>query len=250
MYFRNLTLSDIMKNLEKRFDAKIADNLNLIVRLDGHKFSKFTKNFNKPFDDNFSCVMEQVAIDLMNEYPAYTAYTQSDEITLYFPKPNLKKNQNQLYGGRIQKIVSLMSAFATLRFNYHFDKISINLAEINPNYFNKRFQAYFDARVFGVEDDDIYRAFLDRYNQNKRNSMQQFARTYASHKELLNLTAQEQVEYVKQKFDRDYDQIEDKYKYGIWVKRELFERNGAQRSRIISKYIPIPDCIKNKYWKN
>ena len=241
---RQMTLSDKMKETEKRFDVRVAEDLNLIVRLDGHKFSKFTKGFVKPFDDFFSYVMEQVAIDLMKEFSAYTAYTQSDEITLYFPRPQNEK-QNQIYGGRIQKIVSLMSAYATLRFNYHFNTDDTTILS---KYYDKTYQGYFDARVFGVDDDEVYKAFLDRYNQNKRNSMQQFASTYASHKELLKKTAQEQVDYVKEKYGYDYTQIEDKYKYGIWIKKDLINKNGTYRSKLVSKYMSIPDCITDKYW--
>merc|ERR550525_2009160 len=54
----------------------------LIVRLDGHCFSTFTKGFVRPFDVNLHRAMVLTTADLVNRFHAQTGYTQSDEITL------------------------------------------------------------------------------------------------------------------------------------------------------------------------
>lgn len=85
--------------------------------------------------------MTETTQDLLTEFNACAAYTQSDEITLIFPSVNVELKQTPLYGGRIQKIASLTAGtpmplhvivifetmmvwpwfigFATARFNLH-----------------------------------------------------------------------------------------------------------------------------------
>ena len=79
------TLYERMKDYEADYDTKIKSDEFMIVRLDGHKFSKFTKVFKRPFDDIFAKAMEKCTIDLVQEYNAVTGFTGSDEITLVFP---------------------------------------------------------------------------------------------------------------------------------------------------------------------
>lgn len=79
------TLGDRMKNYEKQYEAEISPKSNILIRLDGHKFSKFTKGFNRPFDEILSKTMVDVTKDLCEEFNAVTGYAQSDEITLVLP---------------------------------------------------------------------------------------------------------------------------------------------------------------------
>jgi tRNA(His) guanylyltransferase len=112
-----ISIGDRMKTHEMTYDIKISDNHYLCVRLDGHGFSKFTKKLCKPYDKNFSKAMVLSAYDVMCEFNARSAYTQSDEITLIFDIPDLSKNQNYIFNARIQKILSLTASFVSVRFN-------------------------------------------------------------------------------------------------------------------------------------
>lgn len=58
------TLSSRMKEYEAAVDYKIIHKLPIILRLDGVKFSKFTKKLKveKPFDKNLSDAMAETAI--------------------------------------------------------------------------------------------------------------------------------------------------------------------------------------------
>lgn len=87
-----MKLSTRIKTYENK--ERIPYDEHIVVRLDGHKFSKFTKNLKKPFDSVFAEVMENTAEDLMKEFNAVTAYHQSDEITLILPaKFRMKKTK-------------------------------------------------------------------------------------------------------------------------------------------------------------
>ena len=118
---------------EKKYDTKIEPNEHIIVRLDGHKFSTFTKDFYKPFDNIIGNAMKQVTIDLVLKFNASTGYTQSDEITLFIPFTE----REHIFNGRIQKLNSLITSFTTTKFNEYIQK-------------HKKVSALFDCRIYGV----------------------------------------------------------------------------------------------------
>lgn len=73
-----------MKSYEAITNIKLNNNEPAIARLDGHGFSKFTKGFTKPYDENFGNLMILTSLNLFKQYRANIVYTQSDEITLIF----------------------------------------------------------------------------------------------------------------------------------------------------------------------
>ena len=175
--------------------------------------------------------MVKTAMDLMERFNAYTGYTQSDEIMLYIPSLiDENPTYTHIFRGRTQKIASLVSSFATMRFNKNFKKIAKivykNFANIDINVYKNKFcKAYFDARVYGVDTkEEVFNSFLFRFKDCLRNSKQQFARTFCSHKELLNKTADEQLEYCKQKTGMDWNNLDPVFKYGAIIKRKLYKK--------------------------
>lgn len=80
------SLGNRMKEYEKKFELEVPYNEHLIIRLDGHHFSKFTKGFDRPFDNVLRNAMVETTKDLVKEFNASTGYVQSDEITLVIPK--------------------------------------------------------------------------------------------------------------------------------------------------------------------
>ncbi|KAL9646055.1 hypothetical protein ABK040_007935 [Willaertia magna] len=80
-------IAERMKNYEKNQSSHLNENLPFMARLDGHTFSKFAAPFRKPFDELLHYIMICTTTDLLKQFPyATTGYTQSDEITLIFPK--------------------------------------------------------------------------------------------------------------------------------------------------------------------
>jgi len=111
-------IGDRMKEYEKSSSTKLDRNLPFIVRIDGHHFSKFTKGFKRPFDIRIHDTMVKTTEDLLNTFSPVLGYTQSDEITLVFPECKTPE-QTLIFGGKVQKMVSLMAGYASTRFNYH-----------------------------------------------------------------------------------------------------------------------------------
>jgi len=252
----NKPLGIRMKDYEADYETRIPEDEHIIIRIDGHKFSKFTKGMLKPFDHILLESMNKTTIDLVEHFQAYTGFTQSDEITLYIPSLKLLEEQpkygwKHMHSGRVQKIASLVSAYTTRQFNKHFREAVKNLeitildTEVSEeernnmwDYFlkmnNKVGNAWFDARVYGVPtNEEVLNSFLWRSRDCVKNSKSMFAQTYCSHRELMNKTAEEQIQYCKDKTGNDWNEILDRYKYGYLVKRKEYR-----------KVVELPEKIK------
>jgi tRNA(His) guanylyltransferase len=156
-----------------------------VVRLDGHLFSKFTKNLDGPCDEVFMKTMISVTEELLVEFSARTGYTASDEISLVFPAVS-NVNGTHIYSGRPQKIVSLMAGFASIRFNHWFELYG-NASTKPEIYMAKRSIAYFDARVFATGNDSIaLDAVIWRYvHDTYRNGVAAVGQKHFMHKQLF-----------------------------------------------------------------
>ena len=113
-----ISLGDRIKSYEKSFQSYINKNENIVIRLDGDSFSKFTKEFRKPFDKILVETMNRTTKDLFEKFSCCFAYTQSDEITLV-----IKKTNEMILGGKVQKIVSLTAGFCSTKFNKNLKKV-------------------------------------------------------------------------------------------------------------------------------
>lgn len=120
---QTISLGDRMKGYERASESSLDPSLPLLARLDGHAFSKFTSGFAQPFDKRFTLAMLLTTADLLRQFQARTAYCQSDEITLVFlPTPSKDPGvvwQPYDFNGRVQKLSTLMSGYASVRFYHH-----------------------------------------------------------------------------------------------------------------------------------
>lgn len=84
----------------------------VIVRLDGHRFSRFTAGFHKPYDSRIFEAMLRTTADLLTQMNPDSAYTQSDEITLMY----CNAERAPPFNGKVQKLASLAAAMCSVRF--------------------------------------------------------------------------------------------------------------------------------------
>jgi tRNA(His) guanylyltransferase len=241
-------LNDRMKKYEAKHDSVIPSDHYFCVRLDGHTFSKFTKGFRKPYDELFSKTMVMCSHDLMKEFRAQSAYTQSDEITLVFIQANLESKQSHIYNGRIQKIVSLTAAFASVRFNKYLSQYLSEYLITNPEQtiykqatINKinGCSAYFDARILVFEPElkheilnhMIWRSPRDCY----RNAIQSYACHLFGNKKIHKLNQTKMIELINQKIS--WEDVPLWQKFGVFIKKNLTnvdtEHGTALRSKIM-----------------
>ena len=269
------SLGDRITNYAAAVNYIIPKEEYLIYRIDGHHFSSFTKGFDKPFDTALSNAMVATTRDLHNRFNAYSSFTQSDEIALFIPtlkdaKDNYIEHQ---FGGRTDKINSLVAAFTTMSFNKHlFDEYQYELDKHRDNFEDSfrltaeekesqkhlaRFKdklgnAYFDCRCFGVPTiEEAFNVFMWRSRDCIKNSKSMFAQAYVPHKELQKKNGEEQIQYCLEKTGKDWNQIEDRFKYGVLIKKELYKkpiekRDDEWHELATAKTLAHPTCTRSR----
>jgi tRNA(His) 5'-end guanylyltransferase len=104
---KNDKLGDYIKNLENKWESKISKDKPFIIRLDGYRFSKSIKSFNKPLTKIFTDCIINTAKDLLCEFLPTTVFVEYDKITLIFPSINNDKiGSTHIFNGKILKLCS------------------------------------------------------------------------------------------------------------------------------------------------
>ncbi len=265
-------LGDRMKQYENIHNSKIPTEHYYIIRLDGKNFSKFTKGFKKPFDSNFVRAMNNTQIDLLNKFNANTSYSHSDEITLIFNKCDVNLRQKHMFDGRIQKIISCVASYCSVRFNYHLNNI-INNSEHKNEYPIKllkiieSYEQIFDGRILSFENKNeitnhqIWRSVHDC----NRNAILTYGHAFYSHSELHHKNCTEIIEMLK-KHNINWSDIPLHIKHGIYCKKILYDLQTIEqhtnkeitckRTKVISKAFKIEfseeitNLLINSYWND
>lgn len=244
---KKISLGDRMKMYENNSleITKIHVSENFIVRLDGRSFSKFTSGFKKPFDFNFLKAMYLTTSDLLNEFHGVTGYTHSDEISIIFSKlvsdeeiEELKKLKREipthLFDGRVVKILTTMSSYCSVRFNYHLIKImkEANDDNYSENFLNKinECSAVFDARLILFPKEKSNEEILNHMYWRsvydcERNAVSTYARNYFSQNQLHGKSKVEMIELMNNEKKLNWEKdVPIYWKHGIYLKREFYEK--------------------------
>ena len=229
------TLNDKCRYYQSLTDYRLTPNSFVVVHCDGRSFSKMIKHkFNKPFDDDFIDMMNKTAIFLCeNVACCKMAYVQSDEISLILSDLDYGFNGEYMFGGRLCKLQSIIASLATSKFNqlmtvYNIKKYAerqdeMYLTEELINEINRIKPIQFDCKVWNVPNmNDAFAWLLFRQIDCIKNSKQQTAQTYLSHKELHGLNTDKQIELLKNKTNIDWENnFDDGKKYGRFVVRTI-----------------------------
>ena len=214
------SLGDRMKGYENAFRHYLPRRMPVIIRIDGKAFHTYTKGFYKPFDSILMKTMQETAYELCKKIEGVKlAYVQSDEISLLLTNDDTLETE-PWFGNNLQKLCSIAASIATLAFhnsmkqhifNFTYGFSSGKAEEIWQfleaeygypidfmksrewdNYFH-RIQtshcngAYFDARAFVLQKEEVTNYFIWRQQDATRNSIQMVAQSNFSHKELQGL---------------------------------------------------------------
>lgn len=285
-------LGDRMKRYESIIDNKIVIKPceSFIIRLDGRSFSKFTKKFHKPFDIIFVKAMGLTTLDLIKQFEAQTGYTHSDEITLIFnskcsedeyfeycekqSKNLLTKDDKSLpihmFNGRIQKILSLVSSYCSVRFNYHLVKLIEPIKELYDLKFVEIIEsmnAMFDGRILIFEEANKYEILNHQIWRSihdcSRNAAQTYAYTYFGPKKIMNKDTKQMIQMMIDEKSLDWknsEQVPIFIKHGLYCKKimvnKVIDGNTALRAEYIFKQYKIDfsqenlDILLAKYWND
>lgn len=207
------------------------------IRLDGKAFSKFTKQYEEPFDLRFMNTMDQTAIFVMEKIISgyMFAYVQSDEMTIFF-SDLWNENSQFAYNGKIEKILSTSASAATGGF-MSYDS-TINDVPI------------FDARVFVLDNMDEVEEYLDwRRLDARKNAITMAASCVASHKELMNVSTFERAKLLE---NTAYETLPDGFFNGRLIVREtVFEkvtyfdgRNNEKTVRVERNRLKVKNALR------
>lgn len=176
------------KTWEREWAQKLPDDAPWIVRLDGRGFHRWTRGLERPFDETLREAMIDTATAVLKEGGAEHAFTQSDEITLVFHHTGKRE---PAFGGKLQKLVSLLSACASTTFNER-------IARLNPEHHQRAGTALFDARAFAVPNTTAaVTAVAERSTDCWRNAVQSVGHWRYGHKRMLGRKTREVAEQLE-----------------------------------------------------
>lgn len=190
-------LAERMKGYEKRNRYYLQRRMPVILRLDMRAGHRFTRGFERPFDEVFIKSIQDTAKYLCeNIQNCKLSYQQSDEITLLLVDYD-KLNTDCFFDYRVDKLCSIAASMATMAFNESFSKIysklyrdkiehEENVDELVKTYAFKAGEAMFDCRCFNIPKEEVTNNFYWRQLDASRNSIQMVGQANFSHKELQN----------------------------------------------------------------
>lgn len=222
------SLKERMTELRAKYEVVLPDTPYIMCMFDGKNFSKLIKNkYKKPFDTKFINIMNEVAKYVCEEiqYSCF-AYVQSDEVTVVFSNHSNGTESQNFYGNRISKLLSIIPSLATAKFNQlvfedlieNYDYTREEIIDLIKNTKLK----VFDCKVWTADNfNDVYAYLLWRQQDCIRNSKQQAAQAYFSHKQLHGKDTDEQIVLLKEEKGIDwYTAYEEGMKYGRFIYKE------------------------------
>ena len=222
-----------MRSFEKEY--YIDSEKPWIVRLDGHKFSKFTKKFKTPFDDRIHRAMVTTCLELMKTFSPSTIFTCSDEITMVFPSLNSKdtpehKRRTLINGGKIQKITSLSAGLASSVFTLAIRELC---KDDEIMWWIDKTNLYFDARVVQLSSDEaVTDNIVWRCLDFKRNSVTMVALTFFSLKQLHKVSTTKKLEMLENE-NYDWHDLPMFYRYGTFIKKKRYPLRSDDGSEVL-----------------
>lgn len=211
-------LAKKIKILEKGFEQVLPGDRPYVVRLDGVNFRSYTSTLDKPFDKKFTDSLINTTKALMERTGAILGFCQSDEITLIGGPATNDDSKNHLYGGRTQKIASVLASVAACEFYYENDINKNNDVSVAP----KRPLSYFDARVFSVPDwETVAQVLMWRHRFDcRRNALNSIALKYFSSDSIQGKSLKSVIEKIELENNINiYTEFPHENVYGTFLKR-------------------------------
>lgn len=183
---RSRAAGEEFKDAERATRTILTAGLPAVIRLDGRAFHSYCKGLERPFDERFMADMDAVALALAEQVDGVRlAYVQSDEISLLLTDRTGDALHGFMFGGQVQKLVSITAALASATLN----------ARRHGRVTDK--VALFDARAFSLPDMDAAQRYFDwRQHDARLNSLSMLASAHFSHKKLLGVGNTDRVQIL------------------------------------------------------
>lgn len=209
--------------------------LPVYARIDGRCFSAFTGDLARPFDVRITRAMVETVKYLVAQTHPRIGYTQSDEISLVWVQDEY--DSELFFGGKVQKLASVLAAMATAKFNH------CCLADPELAALAARHLPAFDCRVFQLPSrTEAANVFLWREKDATKNAVSMAARHFYSHRELHGKSSGEMQEMLFRK-GQNFNDYPPFFKRGTFVRRVTVERllTAAELAAIPAAHRPGAD---------
>ena len=240
-------VGDRQKEYERSSGTTLMPGTPLLMRLDGRAFHTFTKGLTRPFDERLTALMQETTKILVRDLCPSIAYTQSDEISLVFPytlqhghdrrkypsAPESIYGVEMPFGGRVQKLCSIVASIASVTFN-----------KLLPEYLPGKVDALpmFDARIWTVPNLGLaHEYFLWRESDATRNSVSMAAHHHFPSAKLHGVNVKGKLDMLKAQ-GVNWNTYPASFKRGSYVRREQRSvlLSDEELARIPPKYRPDP----------
>ncbi|SDH55383.1 tRNA(His) guanylyltransferase Thg1 family protein [Microbacterium sp. 77mftsu3.1] len=203
------------KEAEKVIRTRLDPVLPVLMRLDGKAFHSYCKGLDRPYDERFMVDMDAVMVTLAREIDGTrAAFVQSDEISLLLSLglPEGETGPQLMFGGQVQKLVSISAAIASSAMNAR------RLGTVTDRV------ALFDSRVFQLPDlAAVERYFQWRQADARVNSLGMLASAHYSHQALAGISTRERAAMLRGK-GIDPDELPAGFVHGRIVRRRPVEK--------------------------
>lgn len=206
-----MNLNEKFKNIERTMSHKLPATRWSMARIDGRAFHTYTRGLDAPYDEKFVAAMNATLLALCNmEVPVAMGYVQSDEISLLIDNRSLNGTLNPWYGGKMQKIISVLSSAATAYFNMERAKQGYSTP------------AFFDARVIPIKSvDEIGMYFAWRHADAVKNTISMAAHAAFSEKDVDSKTSEERKTMLAE-IGKPWEGLPVGFRHGRYAVRESF----------------------------
>lgn len=229
----NTSLGDRMKMQEGVYRQYLTCRMPVVCRIDGRSFHSLTKKWkcNRPFDSQLMYAMVNAAKTLAEDMQGFkVAYIQSDEASFVMTDYDGLHSQGW-FDYNHSKIVSISASIMTGEFNCYFRHKSGN--------------AQFDSRAFNVPKEDVANYFLFRSQDWYRNSIQMYASSVFSHKQLHKKNQNDMKEMLREKGRSWEDDLCNMVKNGTFLFRDKEAPNGvSMKCDIRPSYKEISELVE------
>lgn len=199
-----LPIGDRMKlYYEDRYRVFLTRRTPVIVRLDGKAFHTLTRRCQKPFDQEFiSAMLSAAAYVTMQSQGFKLAYIQSDKVSFLLTDYDALQTE-AYFDYNLQKLVSVMASQMSANFSLSYSQC-----------------AAFDGRAFNMPKEEIANYFLWRALDWQRNSIQMYAQSFFSHKQLHKKTQLDMHEMLHDIGKNWATDLTDREKNGTFILRD------------------------------
>ena len=200
-------LGNRMKKYENVSRYHLTRRTPVIIRVDGKAFHTLLAGTEKPFDNNFITCIGSAAGFLSEKIQGFKlAYVQSDEASFLLTDYDNIDTQGW-FDDNLSKIVSVSAAIMSTVFNLYCLR---NRLQVNGF-------GIFDSRAFNIPKEDVANYFLWRASDWQRNSLSMYARSFFSHKELINKHSSDIHEMLWGIGKNWTVDLDDRLKNGSWL---------------------------------